>query len=256
MIDSHCHLGFDELKVPAETIIHEAALAGVTGILTVACHEEQLPDLIDIIEKYPTVWGAFGLHPEEADKQSISTDQLIRITKHPKIIGIGETGIDLYYNPDTLAEQKANFEKHIAACIETGLPLIVHARNADHEIIDMVSAFKNELTGRGVIHCFSSSWELAKNALDWGFCISASGIMTFKKSNELREMFQKIPLDRLLIETDAPYLAPEPHRGKMNTPAFVPFVLQKLAELKNVSVTDLDQITTQNFYQLYKKAAS
>ena len=249
MIDSHCHVGFDELKENIDGYLARAQGQGVQLILTVACHEHQLTDLYDILEKYPTVFGAFGLHPQET-KQNISADRLTKIVQHPKIIGIGETGFDLFYEPDSFEHQKENFETHIQVAQETNLPLIIHSRSADEQTIDILKNFKSI---QGVIHCFTGSTEFAKQALDLGFYISASGIITFKKSQELREIFKTIPLDRLLIETDAPYLAPEPYRGRINESAYVSKVLEKLAEIKGISPQKLDEITTQNFMDLFKK---
>lgn len=249
MIDSHCHVGFDELKENVDGYLARAQGQNVQLILTVACHEHQLADLYDILEKYPTIFGAFGIHPQE-NEQTISSERLTEIVQHPKIIGIGETGFDLFYEPDSFEHQKKNFETHLQVAQETNLPLIIHTRSADKQTIDILKNFKDV---RGVIHCFSGSAELAKQALDLGFYISASGIITFKKSQELRDIFKTIPLDRLLIETDAPYLAPEPYRGRMNESGYVSKVLEKLAEIKEISPQKLDEITTQNFLNLFKK---
>lgn len=249
MIDSHCHVGFDELKENVDGYVARAQGQGIQLILTVACHEHQLTDLYDVLEKYPFIYGAFGIHPQE-NEQRVSLVRLKEIAQHPKIVGIGETGFDLFYEPDSFEHQKKNFEIHIQAALETNLPLIIHSRSADVQTIDLLRNFKES---KGVIHCFSGSLDFARQALDLGFYISASGIITFKKSQELRDIFKTIPLDRLLIETDAPYLAPEPYRGRINESAYVSKVLDKLAEIKGVSPEKLEEITTQNFLNLFKK---
>ena len=249
MIDSHCHVGFDELKENIDGYLARAQSQSVQLILTVACHEHQLSDLYTILENYPTIFGAFGVNPQE-NKQTISIERLKEIVQHPKIIGIGETGFDLFYEPDSFDHQKHNFEIHAQVAQETDLPLIIHSRSADAQTIDLLKNFK-DITG--VIHCFTGSADFAKKALDLGYYISASGIITFKKSQELRDIFKTIPLDRLLIETDAPYLAPEPYRGQINESVYVSKVLEKLAEIKDISPQELDKITTQNFMNLFKK---
>ncbi len=250
MIDSHCHVGFDELRENVGAYVARAQEQGVNHILTVACHEHQLPDLYHVLEKYPNIYGAFGLHPQEVDK-TITAEQLSNIVSHPKIIGIGETGFDLFYEPDSYEKQYKNFETHLNVAKKTGLPAIIHTRSADAQTIELLKKYPNVT---GVIHCFSGSQQLAREALDLGFYISASGMITFKKCQELRDIFATVPLDRLLIETDAPYLAPEPYRGRVNESAYVAKTLEKLAEIKQISVRELDDITTQNFFHLFKKA--
>lgn len=253
MIDSHAHLGFDELADDVDGYVARARGQGVSAIMAIACHPNQYTGLVELIEKYQTVYGCYGLHPQEIDL-TVSADDLFAAVQHPKIVAIGETGVDLYYHPDKWTHQKKNFETHIEVAHRTKLPLVIHTRDAETQTVDMLRAHRDDLPATGVLHCFTGSADLSKKALDLGYYISASGIITFKKSQDLRDTFALVPLDRLLIETDAPYLAPEPFRGKQNESAYVPYTLQKLAEIKGISVSEMDEITTDNFYRLFKKA--
>lgn len=258
MIDSHCHIGFDELKENLDSIIQNAVDAGVEKMLTVACGKENLSDLYSILDKYDNVYGSFGIHPNEGN-DIMEFDELFKIIQsHPKIIAVGETGLDYYYNDTPKDKQISNFENHIQVAKELKLPLIVHTRDAENDTINCLMAGAADGKLKGVLHCFTGSSKLAQAALDLGFYISASGIITFKKTtntnkyqSDLAETFINYPNNKLLIETDSPYLAPVPMRGKKNEPAYLPYTLHKLAELKGISTDQMEQITTQNFYNLF-----
>ncbi|MCK6417460.1 MAG: TatD family hydrolase [Alphaproteobacteria bacterium] len=261
-IDTHCHLNHEryEGRNPAD-IIQDARAAGVEGMLTINVLIAQEFDTIRTIARaHDKIWCTVGTHPHDAgqaDEQAVDLDHLIALCRSDnKVIGIGETGLDYYYNHSTPDEQQASFRKHIRAALETDLPLVIHGREADDDIIRIL---KEEGAGdrklRGVMHCFSSGARMAERSLEIGFYLSFSGIITFKKAQELQAIAAQAPADRILVETDAPFLAPEPHRGKMNAPAFVPLVGQKLAALRGVSDVEMARQTTQNFYTLFSKAA-
>lgn len=250
MIDSHCHIGFEELKENLPELVKRAKEQGVDKILTVACMHGQLSDLKEILDKYDNVYGAFGIHPNESNVL-IDTDELVQIiSSHPKIIGIGETGLDYHYDYAPIEMQKKNFSAHIQAARMLNKPLIIHTRSADVDTMEILKK-SGQKVFRGVLHCFTGSQKLAETALELGFYISASGVITFKKSEELREIFKVIPLNRLLVETDAPYLAPVPFRGRQNEPSFLPHTLRVLADIKGIKPEKMEKITTQNFKDLF-----
>lgn len=263
VIDSHCHLnheGSAPLGTPAE-IMANAQAAGVGGALTICCRiSDEFDSVLKVAQTAPHVWCTIGTHPHEASdpaERAITVDQLVaRANSDPKIIGIGECGLDYYYNHADKADQEAVFRTHIRAAKITGLPLIIHARDADEDIIRIL---KDEGGGvdpaiRGVMHCFSSTRWLAEQALAIGFYISFSGIVTFKKSEELRSIARDVPLDRLLVETDAPYLAPEPLRGKTNQPAYILHTVRTLAQIKNLDEQGAIEHCNENFFRLFNKA--
>lgn len=260
-IDSHCHLNMRRNEESLNTIIDAAKNSGVDGMVSVCCRiSEELEELSQISDNYENVWHTIGTHPHDAKldaEKAYSAHDIAEIAKsNPKIIGIGETGLDYYYDNSPREEQRASFIKHIHACIESDLPLIVHTRDAEKDTIEIMK--NTEEGGRrnltGVMHCFSSKQWLAEEALDKGFYISFSGMITFKKSEEVRETAKIVPLDRVLIETDAPFLAPIPHRGKTNQPAYVAHTGAFLADLYGLSEQEFAKITTENFYRLFKKA--
>ena len=260
MIDSHCHIGFDILKENIEEIVHRAKMAGVEKILTVGCGKDSLPDLLTVLDKFDCVYGAFGIHPNESEEVITEAELTSLIHSHPKIIAVGESGLDYYYNTAPKEIQIQNFKTHIEVAKKLDLPVIVHTRDAEEDTIDLLRAGASSGQLRGVLHCFTGSRKLALVADEIGFYLSASGIITFKKtpSNqayhaELLDTFSIYPLKKLLIETDAPYLAPVPMRGKTNEPAYIHYTLEKLANLKNISVSEMEHITTQNFYNLFFK---
>lgn len=255
LIDSHCHLDFPELAGDEEAVLSRARMAGVGGMLTIGTRLDQFGRVRAIAERHANVWCSVGVHPHEAKEEGQRTpDRLIEATRHPKVVGIGETGLDFYYEHSPRAEQAESFRAHIAAARATGLPLIVHTRDADRETIDILEDETRQGAFPGLIHCFSSGIEVAEHALALGFCISISGIVTFKAAESLRAIVRGIPLDRLLVETDSPYLAPIPKRGKTNEPAFVAHTAAKVAELKGVGIAELEAATTANFFRLFNKA--
>jgi TatD DNase family protein len=257
LVDSHCHLNYKDF--PDEDVaksLQNAKDNNIQYILTVAADYESLPDVTQISSEYKNVFAAFGIHPEYAGKVNITEDELKKILSSPKFIGVGETGLDFFYEDAAdLQTQQNLFVTHINVARETGLPLIIHSRNADKETIDILSAEMKNGEFKAELHCFCGCREMAFSALDLGLYISASGIITFgKKSQDLCDVFREIPLDRLLVETDSPYLAPTPKRGGRNEPAFVRFTAQKLAELKNVDIEIIEEYTSNNFFTLFSKA--
>lgn len=260
-IDSHCHLNHEKFisagGVAAE--IAAARAAGVAGMLSVNCQiAAEFPGLLSLVEPLPNTWCSIGTHPHDAaleSEQAIGLEELItRSQSNDKIIAIGECGLDYYYTNSPKEAQQECFRKHIRACLAAELPIIIHARDADE---DMIKILREENPGqklRGVMHCFSSTPKLGFEALELGLYISFSGIITFKKSQELRNFAADVPLGRLLVETDSPFLAPEPFRGEMNHPRRAPYVGAKLAEIKNIPVDEMARITSNNFFTLFSKA--
>ncbi|MEI7872275.1 MAG: TatD family hydrolase [Alphaproteobacteria bacterium] len=255
LIDSHCHLDFPELAGDEEAVLARARMAGVGGMLTIGTRLDQFERVRAIAERHGNVWCSVGVHPHEAKEEGQRTpDRLIEATHHPKVVGIGETGLDFYYEHSPRTEQVESFRAHIAASRQTGLPLIVHTRDADRETIDILEEEVGKGAFPGLIHCFSSGADVAQHALALGLYISISGIVTFKAAEGLRTIVRDIPLDRLLVETDSPYLAPIPKRGKTNEPAYVAHTAAKVAELKGVTIAELEAATTANFFRLFAKA--
>jgi TatD DNase family protein len=255
LIDSHCHLDFPQLATDEAGVLARAKSAGVGGMLTIGTRLDQFDKVRAIAERHANVWCSVGVHPHEAKEEGQRTpERLIEAARHPKVIGIGETGLDFYYEHSPRAEQAESFRAHIAAAQHCGLPLIVHTRDADRETADILEEEYAKGAFAGLIHCFSAGAEVARRVLALGLYISISGIVTFKAADSLRAIVRDIPLDRLLVETDAPYLAPVPKRGKTNEPAFVAHTAAKVAELKEVSATKLEAVTTDNFFRLFGKA--
>ncbi len=251
LVDSHCHLDYAAAEARPE-ILARARRAGVATLLTIGTKVSEFPAVRAIAEADADVWCSVGIHPHEAESEGDeAVARLVSLTAHPKVVGIGETGLDFYYQHSPRPRQETVFRAHCAAARETGLPLIVHTRDADPETAAILAA---ERPPAGVIHCFSTGRQLAEKALELGFYISLSGIVTFKNAEELRAIARDIPLDRLLIETDAPYLAPVPMRGKTNEPAFIVHTAAQVAALKGVSVEELGRITSANFFRLFAKA--
>ncbi len=255
LIDSHCHLDYPELSERLGEVLARAARADVAAMLTIGTELGRFETVHEIAATHANIWCSVGVHPHEAAAENPGdTTRLLDYAKRPKVVGIGESGLDYYYDKSPRDRQKINFQRHIEAAIETGLPLIVHARDADDDMADMLAAGARAGRLTGVLHCFSSTRALAEKAIELGFYISLSGILTFKGADDLRETARALPMDRLLVETDAPYLAPMPHRGKKNEPAFVAHTAAKLAELKAVSPDALARATTDNFFRLFAKA--
>lgn len=255
LVDSHCHLDFPEFDGELDAIVERAAAAGVETILTISTHVTRFDRVLAIAERFDTVYCTVGIHPHEAASEpEVSTEHLVRLADHPKVVGIGETGLDYFYEHSPRDAQQRSFRTHIRAARETGLPLVVHTRDAD---VDMARILTEEQVAgrfRGVLHCFSSSRTLAETALGLGLSISLSGIVTFKKATDLRETARLLPLDRVLVETDSPYLAPVPKRGKRNEPAFVAHTAAELARLRGTDIEALSTATTKNFFNLFVKA--
>jgi TatD DNase family protein len=252
LVDSHCHLDFPDFAEGREAVIERARAAGVVTMLTISTRLDQFPAVRAIAEAYDNIWCSVGAHPHEAAEHAAMTAvHLTALAEHPRVVGIGETGLDFYYDHSPRDVQEQVFRAHIAASQASGLPIIVHAREADAEI---ASILRQERPPAGVLHCFSSGRALAEAALDLGFYISISGIVTFRKSDELRAIVRDVPLDRLLVETDAPYLAPVPYRGKRNEPAYVAATAAAVATLKGVTAEELAAATTENFFRLFRKA--
>ena len=256
LVDSHCHLDFPEFEPELDAVVARARDAGVGTCVSIGTTLEKFPKVLAVAERFENVWCSVGIHPHEAEPELLdSPAPLIERAHHPKVVGIGETGLDFYYNHSPREPQTRNFRAHIAAARELKLPVIVHTRNADAETVEILRGEMAKGAFTGLIHCFTGTQMLADAALDMGFCISVSGIATFKKSEELRSVLKTVPLDRLLVETDAPYLAPMPYRGKRNEPSFVVKTAAMLAELKDVSVEGLATVTTDNFFRLFTKAS-
>lgn len=259
-IDSHCHLNHAsfEIRTPSE-IVSDFDEQGIDGCVTICCRiEEELPTLLDICEIHSKVNCSIGTHPCDASNDSdkaVSLEKLIELSQsNDNIVGIGESGLDYYWDKAAVKDQKASFYKHIHACQETGLPLIVHARDADDDIGDILEEEYKKKPYTCVMHCFSSGEKLAKRALDMGFYISFSGIVTFKSAKTIQEIAKNTPQNRILVETDAPFLAPTPHRGQQNRPSYVRHTGEFLAELREEDLNTFAKATCDNFYKLFNKA--
>ena len=257
IVDSHCHLDFPDFEGEIDDVIARAAAAGVTRMVTICTRLENEPKVRAITEAHEGIFYAAGVHPMNVEKQPlVSTDDLIALARHPKMVGIGETGLDYHYTPDSADLQRQSLRVHIDAARETGLPLIIHARDADADMAAILAEGYRNGPYSCVMHCFSSSAELAKAALDLGFYLSMSGIAAFPKSGELRDIFATAPLDRILVETDSPYLAPPPHRGRRNEPAYTAHTAKVGAETFGVSYEEFAAATSANFDRLFSKAAA
>jgi len=256
MIDSHCHLDFTEFKNDFIQVLKNARQQNVKGMQTICTKVSEFDKILALTKNHKNLWCSVGTHPHNAkDETDITADQIIKLCKNDKVIGIGETGLDYYYENSDKNLQIDSFLKHIYVSQETNLPLIVHAREADKDIIEIMNNEYKKKAFNGVIHCFTSTYDLAKAALDINFYISFSGIITFKNASDIRESCKKIPIEKILIETDAPFLAPVPYRGKRNEPSFVKETLIKLAEIKRMHIDKVDKITTDNFFSLFKRAS-
>jgi len=256
LVDSHCHLDYNDFEDDFEEIIARAKDSGVTTILNAGNNIGELQNQLAISEKYPFIYTAVGVHPHNASEyKNIKAEDFIAKAEHKKIVGIGECGLDYYYDYSPKDVQIKVFREQIIAAQQTGLPLIIHTRDADDDTISILKEMYQQQSFSGEIHCFSGSQKLADFALSIGFYISASGIVTFNKSQDIRDIFCQIPLERLLIETDSPFLAPIPKRGRRNEPAFVKYTAERMAQLKGVSFDELAQITSDNFYRLFRKAS-
>lgn len=257
LVDSHCHLDFADFDGELDLIIDRAHAAGVKRMVHICTKPDRLARAIEIAETYPSVYFAYGIHPMSAGEvPPLSVADLVRAAQHPKMVGIGESGLDFHYTPDSAPAQRDSLRVHIEAAQETGLPLIIHARAADEEMEAILAEGMGRKTYPCVMHCFSSGERLAEAALEMGFYLSMSGIAAFPKSGELREIFAKAPLDRILVETDSPYLAPPPHRGRRNEPAYSAFTAKVGATVFGVTDAEFAAATTANFDRLFWKASA
>ena len=254
LIDSHCHLNYKGLVEDQQNVLERARAAGIDLMLNIATRESEWDAVLATAEQQPDVWASVGIHPHEADEHPhIDTAKLIERAAHPRVVGIGETGLDYYYDHSDRARQQNSFRAHIAASRATGLPLIVHTRDAEEDTLAILRDEMGQGSYPGVIHCFTASGAFADAALDLGFYISISGIVTFRSAKDLQETAARLPLDRLLVETDSPFLAPVPHRGKPCEPAFVADTAAFLAGLRGESLEQLSATTSANFRTLFSK---
>jgi TatD DNase family protein len=256
LVDSHCHLDFPDLLPDLPGVIARAAAAGVQRMVTICTRLRHEPQVRAIANAHPQVFYAAGTHPMSAAEEPLATvEGLVALARHPRLVGIGETGLDYHYTAETKAVQQTSLRIHIEAAQATGLPLIIHARDADEDIEAILAEGLGRAPFTAVMHCFSSGPRLAEAAVDMGFTLSISGIAAFPKSQALRDIFARVPLDRLILETDSPYLAPPPHRGRRNEPAFVAHTARALAPLFGLGVEDFAARTTANFDRLFPRAA-
>ena len=255
IIDSHCHLTYEPMSSSLEETIKRANKDGVEFLLTISTEDKSFSNILNILDKYKCVYGSYGIHPHEAKQhKGIKFENIIeKVKQNKKIIGIGETGLDFYYNHSEKKDQIESFLEHIEASQKTNLPIIVHTRSAEDETFEILQKAVKKNNLKILIHCFTGSKDFAFKLLDIGAYISASGVVTFKKSQDLADTFKEIPLNRLLVETDSPYLAPEPLRGKPNEPSYIIHTVKFLSELKKVSIENISDSTSKNFFNLFGK---
>ena len=255
IVDSHCHLDFPELYADLDGVIARAKNAGVERMMTICTSVASIPKVLAIADKYPEVYAAIGIHPHRVEEHGVlPVEQIVSWTEHPKVIGIGETGLDYHYDKSPRDMQRASFANHIEAARQTGLPFITHTRNADADTSAIIEEMCGDGQAAGLLHCFSSGRVLAENAVANGLYISFSGILTFRNSQDIRDTAKIVPQDRLLVETDAPFLAPVPKRGKTNEPAFTAYTAGVLAETCGIGSSQMNEVTTDNFFNLFEKA--
>ena len=251
IIDSHCHINFPELKDDMAGLLNRMEQAGVTRALCVSVSLEAFPEVLGLAESYPNVYASVGVHPDHVKGEEPDVERLISLSAHPKIVAIGETGLDYYRLEGDLEWQRNRFRNHIRAAKQTGKPLIIHTREAGADTIRIMREEDAASVG-GVMHCFTETWEVAKAAMEMNFLISFSGILTFKNAKALREVADKLPLESAMVETDSPYLAPVPYRGKTNEPAYVRYVAEELARIKGVPLETVAATTSANFRRLFQ----
>jgi TatD DNase family protein len=250
-IDSHCHINFPELAENMSDVLAQMQQNEVVSALCVSVNLADFPQILALAEQYSHIYASVGVHPDHEGVEEPDVARLVGLAQHPKVIAIGETGLDYFRLKGDLEWQRARFRNHIRAARECGKPLIIHTREAAADTL-RIMAEENAAEARGVMHCFTETWEVAEAALAMGFYISFSGIVTFKNAKQLKEIAQRVPLERILIETDSPYLAPVPHRGKLNQPAYVKHVAAEIAMLRGISIDEVGQSTTENFARLFK----
>ena len=256
LIDSHCHLNYEGLVERQDEVLQNARERGVAGFLNISTRQREWGDIIAVAERESDVWASVGVHPHEADAHpDLGAASLVEAANHPRVIAIGECGLDYYYDKSDRAAQRERFEAHIEAAAQTGLPLVVHTRDAEEDTTEILGRAVKEKGIRGVLHCFTGSAALARTGLDLGFYVSLSGIVTFKNAQDLQDTAKWLPGGQMLVETDSPFLAPVPHRGQKCEPAFVADTAAFVAELRGEPLDQLDDATTANFFKLFNKAA-
>jgi len=253
LVDSHCHINFPELANNMDALRLSMADNRVDYALCVSVTLQDFPQVLKVAESYPNFFASVGVHPDYEDMPLVTIDELVHLAKHPKVIAIGETGLDYFRLTGDLEWQRERFRTHIRAAIQAQKPLIIHTRSAAEDTLRIMQEEQAQQIG-GVMHCFTETLDVAMRAIEMGFYISFSGIVTFKNALALKEVAQHVPLNRMLVETDSPYLAPMPFRGKMNQPAYVKYVAQEIARLRNISVEEVAAATTNNFFRLFKAA--
>jgi TatD DNase family protein len=254
LVDSHCHLDFPDFAAELDAVVERARAAGIGRMVTISTRVKKLPQVLAVAEKFPDIFCSVGTHPHNAHEElDIDAKALIALARHPKIVAIGEAGLDYHYDKSPRDAQAAGFRQHIAAARETGLPLVIHAREADADMAEILA----DETGKGafpaVLHCYTGGRDLAFKAMALGLYIGFTGILTFKNGQDLRDIAKDLPADRILVETDAPYLAPLPYRGKRNEPSYVVQTAKMLAQTRGVSEDDIARQTTENFFRLFRK---
>ncbi len=255
LVDSHCHLDFPDFASELDAVVGRAMNAGVGHMLTICTRVRKFDEVLAVAERFPEVTCSIGTHPHYAsEERDIALERLIERTLHPRVVAIGEVGLDYFYQKSSREDQQAGFRTHIAAARETGLPLVIHTRDADEDAARILREEMGQGAFKALLHCYTGGRKLAETAIELGLSISFSGILTFPKLGELRELAASLPLDRLLVETDAPFLAPPPYRGKRNEPSCVRYTAKVLAEVKGVSEAEVADITTANFFRLFAKA--
>nr|WP_024079376.1 TatD family hydrolase [Magnetospirillum gryphiswaldense]CDK98347.1 metal-dependent DNase\ len=254
LVDSHCHLDFPDFADELDQVVERAREGGVGLMLTINTHVSRFPQVLAVAERFDDVYCTVGIHPHEAGSEpATDAETLIRLAEHPKVVGFGETGLDYYYDKSPRDRQRDSFRVHIDAARRTGLPVIIHTRDADDDMAQILTEEMAKGAFPGLVHCFSSGQQLADLTVELGLYVSVSGIVTFKKAEALQQVIASVPLDRLLVETDCPYLAPIPYRGKRNEPAYVAHTAAKVAELKGISPEALAAASTANFLSLFSK---
>ena len=253
LVDSHCHINFEPLCEDEQGVIERARELGVEYMLCVSVNMEGFPQVLDLARRHPFIFASVGVHPNHDEGREPDTAELVELAADEKVVAIGETGLDYFRSSGDMTWQKERFARHIHAGIEADSPLIIHTREAAADTMDMLEA-ENAADCGGVMHCFAEDWDVARRALDIGFYISFSGIVTFKNAAGMREVAKKVPMDRLLVETDSPYLAPVPMRGKTNEPGFTRYVAETIAEVKSIPMEEVERQTTENFFNLFKAA--
>jgi len=254
LVDSHCHLDFPDFADDLAGIVARAEASGVGRMVTISTRVKKLPDLVAIAERFPNVYCSVGTHPHHADEEDgITADELVKLAQHPKVVAFGEAGLDYFYEMGSRPAQERGFRAHIAAARESGLPLVIHTREADEDCGKILEDEMGKGAFRAVLHCYTGGRDLAMKAIDLGLMISFTGILTFKKSQTLRDLAAELPADRVMVETDSPYLAPGKYRGKRNEPAYVVETAKVLAEVRGVSLDEIARQTTENFFRMFGK---